>query len=98
MTVVSGNDVNVIGSLIKSADKLGIHSLGDINVKSAQQVTKIDDEKTSLAITGHAKEVEDKQICGLSYHHTTNKNTLALKQNKLNPTISGAIMLIRVSE
>ncbi len=26
LTVVSGNDVNVIGSLIKSADKLGIHS------------------------------------------------------------------------
>ncbi|BDR98745.1 calcium-independent hemolysin HpmA [Proteus mirabilis] len=90
LTVVSGNDVNVIGSLIKSADKLGIHSLGDINVKSAQQVTKIDDEKTSLAITGHAKEVEDKQYsAGFHITHTTNKNT-STETEQANSTISGA--------
>ena len=29
---MSGKDVNVIGRSIKSADELGIESLGDINV------------------------------------------------------------------
>ncbi|MDM3635586.1 hypothetical protein, partial [Proteus mirabilis] len=72
------------------ADKLVINYLCDINVKSAQQVTNIDDENTSLAITGHAKEVEDKQyIAGFHITHNTNKNT-STETEQAHSTISGA--------
>lgn len=98
LTVVSGKDVNVIGSLIKSADELGIESLGDINVKSAQQTTRINDEKTSLEITGHAKEVEDKQYsAGFHITHTSNKNN-STETEQVGSTISGGNVKVQADK
>ncbi|MEQ4923365.1 calcium-independent hemolysin HpmA [Proteus hauseri] len=98
LTVLSGKDVNVIGSLIKSADELGIQSLGDINVKSAQQVAKTHDEKTSLEVTGHAKEVEDKQYsAGFHITHTSNKND-AKETEQVGSTISGGSVNVQADK
>lgn len=98
LTVLSGNDVNVIGSLIKSADELGIQSLGNINVKSAQQVATTHDEKTSLEVTGHAKEVEDKQYsAGFHITHTSNKSDTK-ETEQVASTISGGSVSVQADK
>ncbi len=45
LKIISKKDVDVIGSLVKSAGELGIETLGDINVAAAQEKQKIDEQK-----------------------------------------------------
>lgn len=98
LTVLSGKDLHVIGSLIESADELGIQSLGDINIKSAQQITKQYDEKTTLEVIGHAKEVEDKQYsAGFHITHTSNNHD-STKTEQVGSAIKGNSVKIQANK
>lgn len=72
LKLLSKKDINVVGSLVKSAGTLGIESLGSINITAAKQEEQLDQTKTKLAVDAYAKESGDKQYkAGLRIEHTT---------------------------
>ncbi|ACY60178.1 hemagglutinin repeat-containing protein [Yersinia pestis] len=72
LKIISKKDVDVIGSLVKSAGELGIETLGDINVAAAQEKQKIDEQKTLLTIDGFTSDDGKNQYqAGLKVEHTS---------------------------
>lgn len=72
LKIISKKDVDVIGSLVKSAGELGIETLGDINVAAAQEQEKIDEQKTQLTIDGFTSDDGKNQYqAGLKLEHTS---------------------------
>ncbi|PSX15922.1 hemolysin [Photobacterium kishitanii] len=71
LKLLSKKDIDVVGSLVKSAGTLGIESLGTINIKAAQQDEQLDQTKTKLSVDSYAKEISDKQYkAGVHIEHT----------------------------
>lgn len=72
LKIISKDNVDVIGSMVKSAGELGIETLGDINVKAAQTQQKIDEQKTKLTISGFTSDDGKNQYqAGLKLNHTS---------------------------
>ena len=72
LKIISKDNVDVIGSMVKSAGELGIETLGDINVKAAQTQQKIDEQKTKLTISGFTSDDGKNQYqAGLKLTHTS---------------------------
>lgn len=71
LKIVSKENVDVIGSLVKSAGELGIETLGEINVKAAAEQQKIDEQKTKLTIEGFTSDDgKDQYQAGIKLEHT----------------------------
>ncbi|CNI15588.1 Hemolysin [Yersinia thracica] len=71
LKIISKDNVDVIGSLVKSAGELGIETLGEINVKAAAERQKIDEQKTKLTIGGFTSDDgNDQYQAGLKLEHT----------------------------
>ncbi|MGT3163533.1 hemagglutinin repeat-containing protein [Yersinia enterocolitica] len=72
LKIISKDNVDVIGSLVKSAGELGIETLGDINVQAAVEQQKIDEQKTKLTIGGFTSDDGKNQYqAGLKLTHTS---------------------------
>lgn len=72
LKVISKDNVDVIGSMIKSAGELGIETLGDINVKAAVEQQKIDEQKTKLTIEGFTSDNgKDQYNAGIKLGHSS---------------------------
>ncbi|EKN4171031.1 hemagglutinin repeat-containing protein [Yersinia enterocolitica] len=72
LKIISKDNVDVIGSMVKSAGELGIETLGDINVKAAQTQQQIDEQKTKLTISGFTSDDGKHQYqAGLKLTHTS---------------------------
>lgn len=72
LKIVSKDNVDVIGSLVKSAGELGIETLGEINVKAAVEQQKIDEQKTQLIIEGFTSDDDKNQYkAGIKLEHTS---------------------------
>ncbi|MDN0124519.1 hemagglutinin repeat-containing protein [Yersinia aleksiciae] len=72
LKIVSKDNVDVIGSLVKSAGELGIETLGEINVKAAVEQQKIDEQKTQLIIEGFTNDDDKNQYkAGIKLEHTS---------------------------
>lgn len=72
LKIISKDNVDVIGSLVKSAGELGIETLGDINVKAAVEQQKIDEKKSKLTIAGFTSDDgKDQYKAGLKLEHTS---------------------------
>lgn len=72
LKIIAKDNVDVIGSLVKSAGELGIETLGDINVQAAVEQQKIDEQKTKLTIGGFTSDDDNNQYqAGLKLEHTS---------------------------
>ncbi|EON3358714.1 hemagglutinin repeat-containing protein [Yersinia enterocolitica] len=72
LKIISKDNVDVIGSMVKSADELGIETLGEVNVKAAQTQQQIDEQKTKLTISGFTSDDGKNQYqAGLKLNHTS---------------------------
>ncbi|HEN3601961.1 TPA: hemagglutinin repeat-containing protein [Yersinia enterocolitica] len=72
LKIISKDNVDVIGSMVKSAGELGIETLGDINVKAAQAQQQIDEQKTKLTLSGFTSDDGKNQYqAGLKLTHTS---------------------------
>lgn len=72
LKIISKDNVDVIGSLVKSAGELGIETLGEINVKAAAEQQKIDEQKTKLTIEGFTSDDGNNQFqAGIKLEHTS---------------------------
>lgn len=72
LKVISKDNVDVIGSLVKSAGELGIETLGEINVKAAVEQQKIDEHKTKLTIEGFTHDDgKDQYEAGIKLGHSS---------------------------
>lgn len=72
LKIISKDNVEVIGSLVKSAGELGIETLGEINVKAAVEQQKIDEQKTKLTLEGFTSDNDEGQYqAGLKLEHTS---------------------------
>ncbi|HEO0718546.1 TPA: hemagglutinin repeat-containing protein [Yersinia enterocolitica] len=72
LKIISKDNVDVIGSMVKSAGELGIETLGDINVQAAVEQQKIDEQKTKLTIGGFTRDDgNDQYQAGLKLEHTS---------------------------
>ncbi|MFV8757961.1 hemagglutinin repeat-containing protein, partial [Yersinia enterocolitica] len=72
LKIISKDNVDVIGSMVKSAGELGIETLGNINVKAAQTQQQIDEQKTKLTISGFTSDDGKHQYqAGLKLTHTS---------------------------
>lgn len=71
LKIISKDNVDVIGSLVKSAGELGIETLGEINVKAAVEQQKIDEQKTKLTLEGFTHDDGNGQYqAGIKLEHT----------------------------
>lgn len=72
LKILSKDNVDVIGSLVKSAGELGIETLGEINIKAVAEQQKIDEQKTKLTIEGFTQDDgNDQYQAGLKLEHTS---------------------------
>ncbi|MBW5827048.1 hemagglutinin repeat-containing protein [Yersinia kristensenii] len=72
LKIISKDNVDVIGSLVKSAGELGIETLGEINVKAAAEQQKIDEQKTKLTIEDFTSDDGNNQFqAGIKLEHTS---------------------------
>ncbi|MEC6830698.1 hemagglutinin repeat-containing protein [Photobacterium toruni] len=72
LKILSHNNVDVVGSLVKSAGALGIDSMGAIKVAASEKVDNTNRVTTELDIEGHVKQTKDKQYsAGLHIDHKT---------------------------
>ncbi|MFA3780912.1 hemagglutinin repeat-containing protein [Yersinia sp. 1652 StPb PI] len=72
LKIISKDNVDVIGSLVKSAGELGIETLGEVNIKAAQEQQKIDEQKSKLTISGFTNDDGNNQYqAGLKLNHTS---------------------------
>ncbi|HDL6937045.1 TPA: hemagglutinin repeat-containing protein [Yersinia enterocolitica] len=72
LKIIAKDNVDIIGSLVKSAGELGIETLGGVNVKAAQAQQKIDEQKTKLTISGFTNDDGKNQYqAGLKLTHTS---------------------------
>ncbi|HHH2003570.1 TPA: hemagglutinin repeat-containing protein [Yersinia enterocolitica] len=72
LKIIAKDNVDIIGSLVKSAGELGIETLGEVNVKAAQAQQKIDEQKTKLTISGFTNDDGKNQYqAGLKLNHTS---------------------------
>ncbi|MDN0086487.1 hemagglutinin repeat-containing protein [Yersinia nurmii] len=94
LKLFSQQDTTIVGSLVNSADELGIKTLGNLNVKSAVEQQKIDEKNTSLKVDAYAKEHSDKQYrAGLRIEHTSETEKTDSAKNKA-ATLSGGSVKI----
>lgn len=72
LKLVTKDDINVVGSLVKAADELRIKTDGSLNVTTAQEQEKIDEQKTQLTIDGFTSDDGKNQYqAGLKLEHTS---------------------------
>lgn len=94
LKIISKDNVDVIGSLVKSAGELGIETLGDINVKAAVEQQKIDEQKTQLTIGGFTSDNgEDQYKAGLKLEHTSESEKIDSIKNHSATLEGGSIKL-----
>jgi hemolysin len=94
LKIISKDDVNVIGSLVKSAGELGIETLGDINVKAAQEQQKIDEQKTQLTVDGFTSDNGKNQFkAGLKLEHTSESEKSEHVKNQASTLEGGSVDL-----
>ncbi|MDC9593694.1 hemagglutinin repeat-containing protein, partial [Xenorhabdus sp. IM139775] len=74
LKLLSNKDINVIGSLAKSAGELQLNTSGNINILNYGEKNQHQQEKTNLDLQYYAKEMKDKQYrAGVGFHHTLDK-------------------------
>ncbi|KLU15044.1 MULTISPECIES: hemagglutinin repeat-containing protein [Xenorhabdus] len=74
LKLLSNKDINVIGSLAKSAGKLQLNTSGNINILNYSENNQYQQEKTHLDWQYYAKEMKDNQYrAGVGFEHTTDK-------------------------
>lgn len=83
LKLVSLKNIDITGSQLDSNDKLIIFSQeGSVNMNSAKQQQKIDENKTALTFNGYANEKGDKQYnSGFYIEHTTNSEKTIRNEN-----------------
>ncbi|MDE9551627.1 hemagglutinin repeat-containing protein [Xenorhabdus bovienii] len=71
LKLLSNKDINIIGSLVKSAGELQVNTSGNINVLAYGEQNSHHQEKTDLNWQYYAREAEDKQYrVGIGLEHT----------------------------
>ncbi|MBD2796909.1 hemagglutinin repeat-containing protein [Xenorhabdus sp. 18] len=76
LKLLSNQDINVIGSLTKSAGELQLNTSGNINILNYGEKNQYQQETTHLDWQYYAKEMKDKQYrAGVGFHHTLDKQT-----------------------
>ncbi|QTL40074.1 hemagglutinin repeat-containing protein [Xenorhabdus budapestensis] len=71
LKLLSNKDINVIGSLAKSAGELNLNTSGKINVLAVDAQNKYQQEKTNLDWHYYTNETKDKQYrAGVGFEHT----------------------------
>ncbi|AOM41968.1 hemagglutinin repeat-containing protein [Xenorhabdus hominickii] len=74
LKLLANKDINIIGSLAKSADELQLNTSGNINILNYGEQNQFQQEKTNLDWLHYAKEMKDKQYrAGVGFEHTLNK-------------------------
>ncbi len=74
LQLLSNKDINVIGSLVKSAGELQLNTSGNINILNYGEKNQYQQEKTNLDWQYYAKEAKDKQYrAGVGFVHTLDK-------------------------
>ncbi|WP_340613914.1 hemagglutinin repeat-containing protein [Xenorhabdus thailandensis] len=74
LKLLSNKDINVIGSLAKSAGELQMNTSGNINILNYGEKNQDQQEKTNLDWQYYAKDVKDNQYrAGVGFEHTTDK-------------------------
>ncbi|SFU84457.1 hemagglutinin repeat-containing protein [Xenorhabdus koppenhoeferi] len=74
LQLLSNKDINVIGSLAKSAGELNLNTSGNINILNYGEKNQYQQEKTNLGWQYYAKENKDKQYrAGVGFEHTLDK-------------------------
>ncbi|MDR0218903.1 MAG: hemagglutinin repeat-containing protein [Enterobacteriaceae bacterium] len=84
LKLLSNQDINVIGSLVKSMEELNIDTSGDINVLAAEIQNQNQQEKTNLNLLYYAHEAQDKQYrAGAGFEHNLDsQNTTLITQQQ----------------
>ncbi|EKN4810683.1 hemagglutinin repeat-containing protein [Yersinia enterocolitica] len=94
LKIISKDNVDVIGSMVKSAGELGIETLGGINVKAAQTQQKIDEQKTKLTISGFTSDDGKNQYqAGLKLTHTSESEKTDSTKNHVASLEGGNVKL-----
>ncbi|MDW5502623.1 hemagglutinin repeat-containing protein [Pseudomonas lundensis] len=94
LQLVSQQDTDVVGSKVTSTGKLDINAGGNINVSAAEQQQRIDEQKTSLAINGYAKEKGDKQYrAGFRIEHTSDSEKTTRSEQQSSMLSGGSVAL-----
>ncbi|MBD2780193.1 hemagglutinin repeat-containing protein [Xenorhabdus szentirmaii] len=74
LKLLSNKDINVIGSLVKSAGEMQLNTSGNINVLNYGEQNQSQKENTNLDWHYYAKDVKDNQYrAGVGFEHTYNK-------------------------
>ncbi|PHM25551.1 hemagglutinin repeat-containing protein [Xenorhabdus ehlersii] len=74
LKLLSDKDINVIGSLTKSAGELQLNTSGNINILNYGEKNQYQQEKTNLDWQYYAKDMKDNQYrAGVGFEHTTDK-------------------------
>ncbi|MDX7990459.1 hemagglutinin repeat-containing protein [Xenorhabdus littoralis] len=74
LKLLSNEDINVIGSLTKSAGELKLNTSGNINILNYGEKNQYQQEKTNLDLQSYAKDIKDKQYrTGVGFKHILDK-------------------------
>ncbi|MBI6547663.1 hemagglutinin repeat-containing protein [Xenorhabdus lircayensis] len=74
LKLLSNKDINVIGSLAKSAGELQLNTSGNINILNYGEKNQYQQEKTNLDLQYYAKDVKDSQYrAGVGFEHILDK-------------------------
>ncbi|PHM73101.1 hemagglutinin repeat-containing protein [Xenorhabdus kozodoii] len=74
LQLLSNKDINVIGSLAKSAGELKLNTSGNINILNYAEKDQYQQEKTNLDWQYYAKDMKDNQYrAGVGFEHTLDK-------------------------
>ncbi|ENL4829741.1 hemagglutinin repeat-containing protein [Salmonella enterica subsp. enterica serovar Teko] len=95
LALVSHKNTDVIGSQIISDGDLSITSqTGNINIRAAGQLQKIDEQKTALTVNGYARDAGDKQYrAGLRIEHIRDSEKTTRTENLASTLRGGRVEL-----
>ncbi|BFI72215.1 hemolysin [Yersinia pseudotuberculosis] len=94
LKLVTKDDINVVGSLVKAADELRIKTDGSLNVTTAQEQEKIDEQKTLLTIDGFTSDDGKNQYqAGLKVEHTSESEKTERVKNHGSTLEGGTVKL-----
>ncbi|OKP01180.1 hemagglutinin repeat-containing protein [Xenorhabdus eapokensis] len=94
LKLLSNKDINVIGSLAKSADELQLNTSGNINILNYGEKNQYQQEKTNLDWQYYAKDMKDNQYrAGVGFEHTTDRQQNDSTAQRLSELNGGSLTI-----
>ncbi|MDX7986206.1 filamentous hemagglutinin N-terminal domain-containing protein [Xenorhabdus sp. 12] len=94
LKLLSNKDINVIGSLAKSAGELQLNTSGNINILNYGEKNQSQQTKSDLQWHYYTKETQDKQYrAGIGFEHSLNKQENASTAQKSSELNGGTLVM-----